>query len=253
MPLTRRIPKCGFTNPFREEYQVVNVGLLEERFDAGSTVDAATLYERGVLHSKHAPVKLLGNGDLTKSLKIARGRCEREREPEGAAPAVPSSSRPTARRARALRSRIRRRPRPTEPAGSETPARGADQAMFKKLNDMFKIPELKRRILFTIALLDRLPARQPHPHAGGQTWLRSPSSSRAAAAGCSGLYDMFVGGNLANATIFALGIMPYISASIIFQLLQAGGPVLREAGEGRRGGPPEDHPVHALRHGAAWR
>jgi large subunit ribosomal protein L15 len=70
MPLTRRIPKFGFKNPFRVEYQVINVGLLEERFDAGSRVDAATLYARGVLHSKHAPVKLLGNGDLKKKLQI---------------------------------------------------------------------------------------------------------------------------------------------------------------------------------------
>jgi large subunit ribosomal protein L15 len=71
MPLTRRIPKFGFRNPFRVEYQVVNVGLLEERFDAGSTVDAATLYEHGVLKHKDAPVKLLGAGNLTKKLQIA--------------------------------------------------------------------------------------------------------------------------------------------------------------------------------------
>jgi large subunit ribosomal protein L15 len=70
MPYTRRIPKFGFKNPFRVEYQVVNVGLLEERFEAGSDVDAGALYARGVLQSKHAPVKLLGNGALTKKLQI---------------------------------------------------------------------------------------------------------------------------------------------------------------------------------------
>jgi large subunit ribosomal protein L15 len=70
MPLTRRIPKFGFKNPFRVEYQVINVGLLEERFEAGSRVDAATLYARGVLQSKYAPVKLLGNGELKKRLDI---------------------------------------------------------------------------------------------------------------------------------------------------------------------------------------
>lgn len=70
MPLTRRIPKFGFKNPFRVEYQVINVGLLEERFEAGSEVNTAALYERGVLQSKTAPVKLLGNGNLSKKLQI---------------------------------------------------------------------------------------------------------------------------------------------------------------------------------------
>jgi large subunit ribosomal protein L15 len=70
MPLTRRLPKFGFRNPFRVEYQVVNIGLLEERFEAGATVDIATLYEQGVLQSKYAPVKLLGNGNLTKKLQV---------------------------------------------------------------------------------------------------------------------------------------------------------------------------------------
>src|SRR5262245_2210750 len=70
MPLTRRIPKFGFKNPNRVEYQVVNVGLLQERFAADELVDAATLFAHGVLQSKYAPVKLLGNGDLSKKLRI---------------------------------------------------------------------------------------------------------------------------------------------------------------------------------------
>jgi large subunit ribosomal protein L15 len=70
MPLTRRIPKFGFKNPFRVEYQVINVGLLEDRFEAGATVDAGSLWEHGLLQRKHEPVKLLGNGKLTKKLAI---------------------------------------------------------------------------------------------------------------------------------------------------------------------------------------
>jgi len=70
MPLTRRIPKFGFRNPFRVEYQVINVGLLEERFDAGARIDTAALYDHGMLQHKNAPVKLLGNGNLTKKLDI---------------------------------------------------------------------------------------------------------------------------------------------------------------------------------------
>jgi len=71
MPFTRRIPKFGFKNPFRVEYQVINVGLLETRFDAGARVDAATLYDHGLLRRRFEPVKLLGNGTLTKRLEIA--------------------------------------------------------------------------------------------------------------------------------------------------------------------------------------
>ena len=53
---------------------------------------------------------------------------------------------------------------------------------------------------------------------------------------------------MSRMTIFALGIMPYISASIILQLLQVVWPLPREAVQGRRDGPEEDHPVHAVRH-----
>ncbi len=70
MPLTRRIPKFGFKNPFRVEYQVINVGALEERFQAGTQIDAQLLYDSGLLPRKHAPVKLLGTGSLTKALQI---------------------------------------------------------------------------------------------------------------------------------------------------------------------------------------
>lgn len=70
MPFTRRIPKFGFKNPFRVEYQPINVGLVEERFDPGSTVDAAALYERGLLQKLSKPVKLLGNGNLTKKITV---------------------------------------------------------------------------------------------------------------------------------------------------------------------------------------
>lgn len=70
MKLTRRIPKFGFTNPFRVEYQPINVGLLQERFEAGDTVDVSTLAERGLLHKKYEPVKVLGTGDLSKKLTV---------------------------------------------------------------------------------------------------------------------------------------------------------------------------------------
>ena len=63
-----------------------------------------------------------------------------------------------------------------------------------------------------------------------------------------GLYDMFSGGNLSKVTIFALGIMPYISASIILQLLTVVWPYLEKLSKEGELGPPEDHAVHPLRH-----
>ncbi len=70
MPLTRRIPKFGFKNPFRTAYQVINVATLQERFEDGDTVNAAALLERGLLSKKLEPVKLLGEGNLSKKLTV---------------------------------------------------------------------------------------------------------------------------------------------------------------------------------------
>ena len=70
MPLTRRLPKFGFKNPFRVEYQVINVGLLDERFDDGQSVDTPALHAHGLLHKKGKPVKLLGGGNVTKKFTV---------------------------------------------------------------------------------------------------------------------------------------------------------------------------------------
>ncbi len=102
---------------------------------------------------------------------------------------------------------------------------------------MFKIPELKRRILFTAFILAiyRLGSHIPVPGIDRGEMARLFDSLQGTFAG---LYDMFSGGNLSNATIFALGIMPYISASIILQLLQAVVPyfekLAKEGEEGRK-------------------
>jgi len=68
MPLSRRLPKGGFHNPFRKEYDVVNLSSLE-RFSAGAVVDAATLRETGLVGGKRA-VKILADGVLTKALTV---------------------------------------------------------------------------------------------------------------------------------------------------------------------------------------
>jgi preprotein translocase subunit SecY len=90
----------------------------------------------------------------------------------------------------------------------------------EKIAAIFKIPELKRRVLFTLGMLCiyRLGGHVPTPGVDGPALGEFFASQQDS---LFGLYDMFVGGNLSQATIFALGIMPYISASIIFQMLTA--------------------------------
>jgi large subunit ribosomal protein L15 len=69
MPLSRRLPKYGFHNPFREEFSIVNVGSLEQ-FDAGSVVDSAKLIEVGLVKNAKKRIKILADGTLTKSLTV---------------------------------------------------------------------------------------------------------------------------------------------------------------------------------------
>ena len=65
-----RAPKLrGFKNPFRTEYQVVNVAQLETLFPSGGDVTVADLVEKGAVR-KNQPVKILGNGELTVSLNV---------------------------------------------------------------------------------------------------------------------------------------------------------------------------------------
>lgn len=70
MPLQRRLPKRGFNNIFRKEYAVVNVKDLE-KLEAGSTVDRQMLLEAGMIKKKFSMVKVLGDGEISKSLTIA--------------------------------------------------------------------------------------------------------------------------------------------------------------------------------------
>lgn len=109
--------------------------------------------------------------------------------------------------------------------------------MLQTFQNIFKIPELRRKILFTLLLflIYRIGGHVPAPGIDA----RALGTFFAQAKGTLfGLYDLFVGGNLRRATIFALGIMPYISASIIIQLLGSVIPYLeklqKEGEEGRK-------------------
>jgi len=70
-PLHMRMPKLGgFKNRNRVEYAVVNVSRLDDIYAAGETVDVDSLFEKGVIKSKTTPVKVLGDGELTKKLTV---------------------------------------------------------------------------------------------------------------------------------------------------------------------------------------
>ncbi len=68
--LIRRIPKRGFNNIFKKEYQVVNISDIDKIDAAGKDIGTEVLFEHGLIRSKDLPVKILGDGEVTKSLVI---------------------------------------------------------------------------------------------------------------------------------------------------------------------------------------
>jgi preprotein translocase subunit SecY len=107
--------------------------------------------------------------------------------------------------------------------------------VWESISNVFKIPELKRRILFTLALLAvyRMGTHIPIPGIDSAMLARFMSEH---AEGIFGFLDMFSGGAFNQMTVFALGIMPYISASIILQLMTVVVPALeRLSKEGEAG------------------
>src|SRR6188474_1940112 len=70
MPLHRRVPKRGFHNPFRVEYEVVNLDTLATRFDTGTVITPALLHEHGLVSGGKRLVKVLARGEVDKALTI---------------------------------------------------------------------------------------------------------------------------------------------------------------------------------------
>ena len=70
----KRMPKRGFSNEnFERRFHIVNLADLAEKFDDGATVDAAALIEKGLVPDAKQPVKILGEGEITKKLNITAG------------------------------------------------------------------------------------------------------------------------------------------------------------------------------------
>ena len=83
MPLYRRLAQRGFSNyPFKKTFQIVNLGEIDKRYNEGETVNELSLFQKGLIKGRHKngtflsdfPVKILGNGDLTKKLIFMIGK-----------------------------------------------------------------------------------------------------------------------------------------------------------------------------------
>ena len=100
--------------------------------------------------------------------------------------------------------------------------------MFRRLGNIFRVPDLRNKVLFTIAIISlyQLGANLPIP---GVSWTQVQLlQSKAGASGVLGFLNLFSGGALTRLAVFGLGIMPYITSSIVVQLLTTVIPKLGE-------------------------
>lgn len=74
MPLQRRLPKRGFTNPFKKKWIEVSLAKIDKSFNAGEEVTPEILHKRGLIKKSKYDLVVLGNGELTKPLKISAHR-----------------------------------------------------------------------------------------------------------------------------------------------------------------------------------
>lgn len=80
MPLVRRVPKRGFHNPFALQVTVVNVGMLDKEFASGDAVNLDSLRKKSLIKGSVEQLKILGNGSLTKKLRVSAHRFSKAAE-----------------------------------------------------------------------------------------------------------------------------------------------------------------------------
>ena len=199
-PLMRRLPKRGFSNYlFKKNVQIVNLDRIQSL--GLEKVDVNILIEHGVIKKANNPVKILGHGDISSSVEVSADMFSKS--------AVQK-----------LRNQVVRL-----------------LFMIDKFLNIFRIPDLRKKLIFTslLILVYRLGGMVPVPGVDRSALAMVMQNFTNS---LLGLYDMFAGGFFSQASIFALGIMPYISASIIIQLLGAVVPYFqrlqKEGEEGRK-------------------
>ena len=240
MPIDMRMPKLrGNTSadampigPFRTYSQPINLRDLDRVFADGDTVNIETLVEKGLLKNTKADVKILGTGDLSKKLVGDRALLLRHRAREdhcGRRQRHGAQGAEGPRRRRARRSRSRP-PTRTEPEVEETEAEAPaeeSEGVFSWLANAWRVPELRHRVLFTALILAiyRLGSWIPAPGVDSET-INNYFEGQGGT--ILGLLNLFSGGALSQFSIFALGIMPFVTASIILQLMTVVIPRLAE-------------------------
>lgn len=90
IPLFRRLPKRGFNSPDHIEYQLVNLNILEENFNAGDVVDQESLRAKNLLGKKLQMIKILANGEITKALTVKAEKFSAQARPRSKPPAAKS-------------------------------------------------------------------------------------------------------------------------------------------------------------------
>ena len=248
MPIYRRLPKRGFKNLFRKEYVPVNLDRLQAAVDAGrldpaQPVDLQALRAAGLVSKRRDGIRLLARGELSVGAHD-RGR-QRVAEPRSRRSRRPAASSCCRRRSRrsccrpAAEDPEAAAARPAERPGSRPPTsrRGVTEAAMASVAEQLaaninlgafsKATELKKRLWFTLGCLivyrfgTYIPLPGIDPVVMAQIFEQN-------AGGIMGMFNMFSGGALERMSIFALGILPYISASIIMQLMTAVSPTIEQ-------------------------
>ena len=199
MPLARRIPKRGFNNIFAKPLEIINLTSLD-KFEDGDIVTAEALLAKGILSKCEYGYKVLGNGKVTKKVTVQAAAFS-----QAAKEAI-------------------------EAAGGKAEV----VLVIQTIKKAWGIPELRKKIIFTalILLIFRIGNAIPVPYVNTDllsSYLEGMSTT------VLGLYNVMSGGAFAQATVFALGVQPYINSSIIIQLLTIAIPALerlaRDGGE----------------------
>ena len=229
MPLHRRLPKRGFTNIFKKEYAIVNVGRLEQlegdtlrsgpAARAGRDQEAGRRAEDSGLGRVHAQ----DHGEGARVFEIGSGE-----DPEGR------------RQRRSDRERVSQTIADVEVEST--------MKFFEAFANIFRIPDLRKRICFTLAYAGRVPAGRAHPHAGHR---RQPAGGvlPAESGHAVRVHRSVQRRHVPPADHFRAGHHALHHRVHHSAVADGGGSDARKTAEGRRTGPPQDHPVDPLSDG----
>ncbi len=224
--------------PFRTYTQPVNIRDLD-RFDAGDEVTPETLVEKRLIKNTRNDVKLLGVGELTKKLTVSRPRdLRRRRARRSRQPAAPSSC-CASRRCKKVRHHKAKPSPPKSPTAAADgaarggrrrgPGRGAPQRPAREPRSSACSPGSPTRGVSpsyagacssrpAVLAVYRLGSWIPAPGVDQRRWQQFFGTGKGSS-GVLSLLNLFSGSALSRFSLFALGIMPYVTASIIFQLM----------------------------------